>query len=103
MLDAPRMSDDYQIESEERDATPSYRLWCEVLLRAFDDLSEKHERKSAIWWFTGRNTGLEEVCAVLGVPVKVVRQKAMKNMAKPLRRGFEGASKGIKKHERSAQ
>lgn len=81
MRDDARIPAELQMPFEERDATPSYRLWCEVLLRAFEDLAEKRERKSAIWWFTARNTGLEEVCAVLGVPVKVVRKKA-KNIYK---------------------
>jgi len=66
----------FRIAEESRRPDPNFRLWCAVLVRAFDDLGERGERDSARWWFSGQNTGLEEVCAVVGRSVQDARRAA---------------------------
>lgn len=75
----------FRTVEESRRPDPNYRLWCAVLVRAFDDLDEPEERASARWWFTGKNTGLEEVCAVVGRSARDARKVARKSIV--LKRG----------------
>jgi len=63
--------------ADRQEYDPAYRLWCAVLLRAFDDLLDPCNTCSAAWWFSGKNTGLDEVCAIVGCSSKRARAIAM--------------------------
>lgn len=75
----------FRLAEESRRRDGNFRLWCAVLVRAFDDLAEPEEFDSAMWWFSGKNTGLEEVCSVVGRSARDVRKVARKNIG--LKRG----------------
>ena len=56
--------------------TPELNLWTAVLIRAYKDLLRDDQTHNARQWFFESQSGLSQICGILGIPPSVARKRA---------------------------